>query len=364
MHTTALNEAPDPGAPILEVSGVEKRFGSTTVLNGVSLEVRAGEFFTLLGPSGCGKTTLLRLIAGLDEPDAGDLRILGRCTRDWPAHDRPVNTVFQSYALFPHLTVQENVAFGLRMKRRPEPEIRDRVAQALELVRTSELAARKPSQLSGGQKQRVALARAIVNQPRILLLDEPLAALDLKLRQELQEELRPLQRRLGMTFLYVTHDQDEAFTLSDRIAILNRGTLEQLGEPRELYQHPRNRFVAGFLGGCNVLPATLRAGRCLETSLGLLHSEGAQSRVQEGTCWLGIRPEQIRFAGSDTPENNQVQGVVREVRHVGAETRWQIEAGGALLKVISLAGEHAAHAAPGMEVVLHLPPSALRVWAD
>ena len=363
MHSAAVSEPPHSAAPILEIAGVEKRFGATVVLAGVSLTVQGGEFFTLLGPSGCGKTTLLRLIAGLDDPDAGEVRIQGRVTRDWPAHDRPVNTVFQSYALFPHLNVRDNVAFGLRMKRRPELEIQKRVQQVLELVKTSELALRKPAQLSGGQKQRVALARAIVNQPKILLLDEPLAALDLSLRQQLQEELRPLQRSLGMTFLYVTHDQDEAFTLSDRIAILNRGKLEQLGEPRELYHRPRNRFVAQFLGGCTVIEGR-RDRDSVDTSLGLLQLKNAPNETRQGSCWVGIRPEEIQFAEERESATNLVRGVVREVRHVGAETRWQIEAGGILLRVVSLAGQHEVHTAQGEPVVLRLPPSGLRVWTE
>jgi spermidine/putrescine transport system ATP-binding protein len=242
----------------VEVANITRRFGDIVALDDVTLSIQRGEFFSLLGPSGCGKTTLLRIIAGLDHPDSGSLRLSGVDALAVPAHRRAVNTVFQSYALFPHLNVFDNVAFGLRMKRTPRSAIKTRVHRVMEMVQIVELSARMPAQLSGGQKQRVALARAIVNEPQVLLLDEPLGALDLKLRKQLQQELHALQRRVGITFIYVTHDQDEALALSDRIAVMNAGRIVQVGTGEELYEHPRNRFVAEFLGGCNLIPATVK----------------------------------------------------------------------------------------------------------
>ena len=226
----------------IEAHGLVRRFGAIEALANVSLEIRKGEFFSLLGPSGCGKTTLLRIVAGLDWPDAGSLKIAGRDVADIPAHKRPVNTVFQSYALFPHMNVRDNVAFGLRMTRVPPAEITERVERVMTLVQIPELSDRRPAQLSGGQKQRVALARALVNEPEVLLLDEPLGALDLKLRKQLQVELHQLQRRLGITFIYVTHAQDEALVMSDRIAVMNGGSIEQMDNAEDLYErHARVR---------------------------------------------------------------------------------------------------------------------------
>jgi ABC-type Fe3+/spermidine/putrescine transport system ATPase subunit len=244
---------PNRGGPAVEVEGLSRRFGDFTALDHVDLTIREGEFFSLLGPSGCGKTTLLRILAGLDLPDEGTVRIGGVDAGDIPPHRRPVNTVFQSYALFPHMTVRDNVAFGLRMKRVPPAALAERVDRALDMVQIEHFADRKPAQLSGGQKQRVALARAFINEPEVLLLDEPLGALDLKLRKELQVELSALQKRLGITFVFVTHDQEEALVMSDRIAVMRAGKIEQLGEAHALYERPRNRFVGQFLGSCNLL---------------------------------------------------------------------------------------------------------------
>ena len=258
----------------VEMHGLVRRFGQMEALAKVSLAIRQGEFFSLLGPSGCGKTTLLRIIAGLDLPDAGSLRISGKDVAHIPAHKRPVNTVFQSYALFPHLTVRDNVAFGLRMARVPAAEIAGRVKRVMALVQIAELSERQPAQLSGGQKQRVALARALVNEPEVLLLDEPLGALDLKLRKQLQVELQQLQRRLGITFIHVTHDQDEALVMSDRIAVMNAGRIEQLDNAESLYERPRTRFVAQFLGSCNLLEAEVNSinarGFAARTRVGML----------------------------------------------------------------------------------------------
>ncbi|MEJ2423179.1 MAG: spermidine/putrescine ABC transporter ATP-binding protein PotA [Candidatus Thiodiazotropha sp.] len=240
---------------ILELSGISKGFDTQEILTDFDLSVNDGEFFTLLGPSGCGKTTLLRLIAGFERPDVGRVIINGVDVTALPAERRPVNTVFQSYALFPHMSVFDNVSFGLRMAGLDKDEIRTRVKEALEIVRLGEFAARRPHQLSGGQKQRVAIARAVVNRPKVLLLDESLSALDLKLRQQMRIELKQLQRQLGITFIYVTHDQEEALSLSDRLLVLNNGNPQQIGTPREVYESPRNLFVARFIGEINVFDA-------------------------------------------------------------------------------------------------------------
>jgi spermidine/putrescine transport system ATP-binding protein len=243
----------------VELREVSKRFGEVEAVHQVSLQIREGEFFSLLGPSGCGKTTTLRMIAGFERPDAGEILIRGQRMNEVPPFHRPVNTVFQHYALFPHMTVFENVAFGLEMKRLPREEIRRRVAEALRLVRLTGLENRYPRQLSGGQQQRVALARALVNRPAVLLLDEPLGALDLKLRKEMQLELKNLQHQVGITFIYVTHDQEEAMTMSDRIAVMNQGRVLQVGTPVEIYERPATRFVADFIGETNFLEGRLVA---------------------------------------------------------------------------------------------------------
>src|SRR5580692_2065873 len=244
---------PGAAAAAVHVTGLRKRYGDVVALGGVELTIAAGEFFTLLGPSGSGKTTLLRLIAGFERPDGGRIELAGSDVTGVPPYFRDVNTVFQDYALFPHMTVAQNIEYGLRVRRVAKADRRDKVDRALEMVRLPGLGARKPAQLSGGQRQRVALARAIVNEPEVLLLDEPLGALDLKLRQEMQLELLRVQREVGITFIYVTHDQEEALTMSDRIAVLNRGSIEQIGQPIEVYERPRTPFVAGFIGVSNLI---------------------------------------------------------------------------------------------------------------
>src|SRR4051812_33721111 len=243
--------------PSVRLAGVTKRFGDLTAVRHLDLEIERGEFFTLLGPSGCGKTTTLRMIAGFEEPSEGRVLLDGAEVTGLPAFKRPTNTVFQSYALFPHLSVEDNVAFGLRRQGVAKDEIRGRVATELERVGLAAEAKRKPAQLSGGQQQRVALARALVNRPAVLLLDEPLGALDLKLRKQLQVELKGIQRDVGITFVYVTHDQEEALTMSDRIAVMNRGVIEQVDGPETVYEHPMTEFVAGFIGVSNLMPATV-----------------------------------------------------------------------------------------------------------
>ena len=350
--------------PAVEAVRVTRRFGQTVALHEVSLAIRRGEFFSLLGPSGCGKTTLLRLIAGLDFPDEGSLHLSGRDARALPAHQRAVNTVFQSYALFPHLNVRDNVAFGLRMRKVPRTEIETRVRGVLELTRITELAARRPSEISGGQKQRVALARALVNEPEILLLDEPLGALDLKLRQELQQELRALQRRTGLTFVHVTHDQDEALGLSDRIAVMNAGRIVQLGTGEELYEHPRTRFVAQFLGGCNLLEAKVRTrhGRdvTVETSVGelFLHTADPRDRFT-----LALRPEKI-VVPPDATAANRCRAVITETTYTGAETLSVLRVGEQTLRMTTVNSAGARGGREGESVEIALRPEALIVLED
>jgi putative spermidine/putrescine transport system ATP-binding protein len=283
-------------APDVRLRGLRKEYGDVTAVDGVDLEIGRGEFFTLLGPSGSGKTTTLRVIAGFERPDAGSVELGGVDVSRQPPFERDVNTVFQDYALFPHMTVGQNVEYGLRVRKVPRAERRRRAGQALGVVRLSGYERRRPGQLSGGQRQRVALARAIVNNPRVLLLDEPLGALDLKLRQQLQIELKQLQQELGITFLYVTHDQEEALTMSDRIAVFNGGRIEQVGSPAEVYEHPASEFVAGFIGTSNVIE---RDGRAFT-----------------------VRPEKIRLL----PENAQEgeSGSVRAAVYLGAVTRFVV----------------------------------------
>lgn len=297
----------------LWVAQVHKNFGSHKALKGVNLEVREGEFFTLLGPSGCGKTTLLRIIAGLELPDSGHVFLGGQDITRLPASKRQVNTVFQSYALFPHLNIFENVAFGLKARQIEPPEVQRRVAEKLEMLSLDGLEKRYPHQLSGGQKQRVALARALVNEPDILLLDEPMSALDAHLRAQVQEELRRLQRELKKTFILVTHDQDEAMVVSDRIAVMREGLVEQVGDPREVYGRPRNQFVAEFLGAANIIRARREGGRVV-TSLGSFDLSSAPE-WDEGS--LAIRPERILLGQSPADDRNWVPAQVREAIYRG-----------------------------------------------
>jgi putative spermidine/putrescine transport system ATP-binding protein len=285
--------------PAVRLEAVRKAYGDVVAVDGVDLEIVQGEFFTLLGPSGSGKTTTLRVIAGFERPDAGRIELGGRDVSDVPPYARDVNTVFQDYALFPHMTVAENVAYGLRVKGVSRRERQSRVESVLERMRLPGLGGRKPVQLSGGQRQRVALARALVNRPEVLLLDEPLGALDLKLRQEMQIFLKELQRELAITFVYVTHDQEEALTMSDRLAVFNEGRIEQLGTPADVYEHPQTEFVAGFVGVSNV--------------------------VERGGRRITIRPEKIRMVEEAGGGGGGEPGTVREVVYVGMVTRYVVD---------------------------------------
>jgi spermidine/putrescine transport system ATP-binding protein len=329
--------------PAVELRGVEKKFGDSFAVAGIDLSIKQGEFFSLLGPSGCGKTTLLRMVAGLDFPTAGEVLICGQDVISVPAHERPVNTVFQSYALFPHMTVRENVAFGLKMKKIAPAEIARRVDKIMELVQIAKFADRKPHLLSGGQRQRVALARAVVNEPQVLLLDEPLGALDLKLRKELQIELIRLQRSLGITFICVTHDQEEALTMSDRIAVMNGGCIEQMGSAEELYENPRTRFVGSFLGTCNFIEAVVSSrtahGAVVQSPVGALNVEFRRRTPasERERFTLGIRPEKVTL--HDTPAThgeNCIAVTVKELLYIGSETHYQLDAAGVILGADSM----------------------------
>jgi spermidine/putrescine transport system ATP-binding protein len=314
---------------LLELRDVTRRFGAFEAVKRVSFAVEPGEFFTLLGPSGCGKTTILRMIAGFDLPDAGQILLDGKDLADTPAERRPIHTVFQSYALFPHLTVAENVAFPLKMAGRTPAEIKLRTTETLAQVHLTELAGHYPHEISGGQKQRVALARGLVNRPRLLLLDEPLGALDLKLREEMQVELIRLQREVGVTFVFVTHAQPEALALSHRIAVMRDGVIEQMDEPSRIYGFPSNRFVADFIGNCNLIEAAVRAAgdglRLLAEGLGeiLAPADGITKAGNRGV--LALRPEQVRIAAGDLALANRFPGTVRDFLYIGDVTTYKVE---------------------------------------
>jgi len=310
---------------------VVKSFGEFVAVDHIDLEVRDGEFFSLLGPSGCGKTTTLRMIGGFEEPTSGLIELQGQDVTWLPPYQRNVNTVFQSYALFPHLTIFENVAFGLRRKGLKSGEIVTRVSEMLELVELPGYEHRKPSQISGGQAQRVALARALINRPAVLLLDEPLGALDLKLRKQMQVELKRIQQEVGITFIYVTHDQEEAMTMSDRIAVMNRGRYEQLGDPESLYERPETRFVAGFLGVSNLIDGTIEEGSDVyavcrlpdDTRIRLPRTAlNGSSRVM-----VGVRPEKLTLVGLDETApagHNTLEGRIRDASYMGASTSYMV----------------------------------------
>jgi putative spermidine/putrescine transport system ATP-binding protein len=307
--------------PAIQFEKVSRHFGDVKAVDQVNLEMWDGEFFSMLGPSGSGKTTCLRMIAGFDRPTAGNIFLYGQDVSNLPPYERDVNTVFQDYALFPHMNVGDNIAYGLMVKKIPRAERLKRVEEMLELVQLSGFAGRKPSQLSGGQRQRVALARALINNPKVLLLDEPLGALDLKLRQQMQVELKTIQKRVGITFIFVTHDQEEALTMSDRIAVFNEGRIQQVGTPSEIYERPASPFVAGFVGTSNLV------------------SGEVAKRITGSEEMFSIRPEKIHLDSTDNePEKNMlcIDGVIRDVVYLGLFTRYlvEIEGGNDLVVIV------------------------------
>ena len=332
-------------------------------LDGINLSIRSNEFFTLLGPSGCGKTTLLRLIAGFDQPTNGEIAIFGRKVAGLPPEDRPVNTVFQHYALFPHLTVAQNVGFALRMLGRPQAEITSIVGRMVELVGLEGMENRRPDQLSGGQKQRVALARALAPGPKILLLDEPLSALDAKLRQRMRSELKALQRETGITFVFVTHDQDEALAMSDRIAVMQGGRVQQLGKPEEIYEAPANRFVADFIGGANLIPARIGAGGAVAEGLGVVPASGDIG----AEVTLAIRPERLAILPAGQQQSGDLGPLrVAERIYMGNELSFRLEGASVPLHVTLPRGglRGAQDFTPGEVVCLRAEPGAIRVLAS
>jgi putrescine transport system ATP-binding protein len=327
---------PAESAPLLRIDGVVKTFGTVRAVDRLSLDIRAGEFFALLGPSGCGKTTLLRMLAGFETPDEGRILLDGEDIAQVLPHQRPVNMMFQNYALFPHLNVRDNIAFGLKRARMPRSEIGARVAEMVALVKLEGLEKRKPDQLSGGQRQRVALARSLARRPRVLLLDEPLAALDKKLRESTQAELMELQRRLGMTFIIVTHDQEEAMTMADRIGVMDKGRLEQVATPRKLYEAPRSRWVAEFVGDINIFegePQPGGAGRLVIATRDagtIVAAEPPDPLTKTQVC-VAVRPEKIKLSRRG-PESdaahaqaiNRIEGTVTEVSYLGGLTVYKV----------------------------------------
>lgn len=350
-----------------------KSFDGVPAVTGIDLDIPAGQFYSLLGASGCGKTTTLRMIAGFERPDSGRIEVDGRDVAGDPPHKRPVNTVFQTYALFPFMNVRDNVAFGLRYLKTSSEETTRRVGEALELVRMAEFATRRPAQLSGGQQQRVALARALVLRPRVLLLDEPLGALDAKLRKQLQLELRAVQREVGITFIYVTHDQEEALTMSDQIAVMAQGRVEQVGPPQEIYAAPATTYVAGFLGAANIFDADV-----LESDSGSALCAAMSTTVRcavtdhAGTCPTGpaaivIRPERITVHSADhtaPTAGNLIPGVVREVVYLGSATQVHVDVGektDLVVEVPNHAGPQSVSFAPGAAVTCECSHDAVRV---
>lgn len=343
---------------------IVKAFGqgaaAVRALDDVSVEIAKGEFFTLLGPSGCGKTTLLRLIAGFEMPSGGRILLDGQDVTDLPPNRRPVNTVFQSYALFPHLTVAENVAFGLEMQGRPRDEVQATVARMLALVKLDALASRRPAQLSGGQQQRVALARALAPRPKVLLLDEPLSALDLKLRKEMQVELKRLQHETGITFVFVTHDQEEALTMSDRIGVMSAGRIQQLGTPREIYTRPANRFVADFIGETNFLPGEAAPGS-VRLDCGVTVPVGGS---RAGRVTVTVRPEQLRLAASE--EAGALTGRITNLIYFGTDMHAHVAlpCGSALVARLPTGAQGQTGLTEGQPIALTIAPGAAQVLED
>ncbi|KOT54724.1 MULTISPECIES: ABC transporter ATP-binding protein [Streptomyces] len=352
----------------VRLSGISKTYGSFTAVHPLDLTVPAGSFFALLGASGCGKTTTLRMIAGLEDPSTGTVELDGKDVTALPPYKRPVNTVFQNYALFPHLDIYENIAFGLR--RRGIKSVKKQVEEMLDLVELGPMARRKPQQLSGGQQQRVAVARALINHPRVLLLDEPLGALDLKLRRQMQLELKRIQTEVGITFVHVTHDQEEALTMADTVAVMNGGRVEQLGAPADLYENPATTFVANFLGTSNLIEAEVVAAggddlllTAGETKLRLPAGRCRTTVRTGGKVLAGVRPEKISLAHADdaggiAEGRNRLSGRIRDAGFLGVSTQYVIESPGAgRLAVYEQNVERDPRLVPGAEVVLHWSPA-------
>jgi putrescine transport system ATP-binding protein len=328
------------GVPLLRIKNLVKKFGNFRAVDQLSLDIHAGEFFALLGPSGCGKTTLLRMLAGFESPDEGRILLEGKDIAHVPPHQRPVNMMFQNYALFPHLSVKDNIAFGLRRTDMRSPEINARVAEMVALVKLEGLEKRKPDQLSGGQRQRVALARSLARRPQLLLLDEPLAALDKKLRESTQAELTELQRRLGLTFIIVTHDQEEAMSLAGRIGVMDAGRLEQVAKPRDLYEAPRSRWIAEFVGDINLFEGKLDAGEAGHVTMarrlavktrdaGVIYVAEPREKPVKGSLCVAIRPEKVKLSrrapASDDPRAfNRLEGHVTDVSYLGGTTSYRV----------------------------------------
>jgi spermidine/putrescine transport system ATP-binding protein len=350
----------DTAAPDVRLEGVVKRFDDAVAVDGISVEIPRGSFFALLGPSGCGKTTTLRMIGGFEEPTEGRIFLGDQDVVGLPPYKRDVNTVFQSYALFPHMSIEDNVAFGLERKGVPKGERKGRVAEMLELVGLSGFGKRKPRQLSGGQQQRVALGRALVNHPRVLLLDEPLGALDLKLRKQMQLELKRIQHEVGITFVHVTHDQEEAMTMADQIAVMNQGHIEQLGPPTELYERPATAFVAGFLGASNLLAGTVEGPDTIRLEDGTLVRASVNGR--SGPVAAGVRPEKITLgAGGGV---NELPGTVSESAYIGVATQVVVRTSAGTVHVFAQNIDSGGRIpAPGTNVILSWAPESTFVVA-
>jgi spermidine/putrescine transport system ATP-binding protein len=351
--------------PALRLAGIEKHYGSAAAVAGLDLDVREGEFVTLLGPSGCGKTTTLGLIAGFFPPTKGEIYLKGRPVADLPSFRRDIGVVFQDYALFPHMTAAENVAFGLRMRKVPKDEVDKRVAAALDLVQLRGLGERRPLQMSGGQRQRVALARALVINPTVLLLDEPLSNLDLKLREEMRVEIAALQRRLGITTVFVTHDQGEALVMSDRVAVMNAGRIEQIGAPAEIYERPATRFVAEFIGRMNLLSGQVTPSRRVRVAgSSELDVPVADSVIAGAAVHIAIRPEAARLFAQRPESGLVLQGTIRQALYLGATREFRLDLEGGERGVVEMQNAGGAPPfEPGMKVWFGAPLESCRVLA-